>query len=254
MVAPGQPENFPFPGGFVPKASSQKDSSCNDTPNISGWAQPSENYSYILKSTVSQDDYPDDACKPYYHETAQVDNLRVNTQIEGPCINGALGTNNTCSQGYGPFFIRSSTLTVSGNLIVTDSITTESTICAAAISSEGTITTPVGKCFKIPHPLKQGKSLVHACLEGPETAVYIRGRLTNSNVIELPDYWTKLVDAESITVSLTQIGYSQDLIVEKIEWGTRVLIKSGNGANVDCYYNVTGTRKDIPPLEVEPDA
>lgn len=109
------------------------------------------------------------------------------------------------------------------------------------------------KSFNIPHPIKPNKRLWHGCLEGPEYGVYIRGRLTNSNVIELPDYWTGLVDPETITVSLTQIGYSQDLIVEKIEWGKRVMVRSISGANIDCYYTVNATRNDIPPLQVEQD-
>ena len=53
----------------------------------------------------------------------------------------------------------------------------------------------------------------HVCLEGPEAGVYYRGRITNSNVIELPEYWRSLVDPETISVSLTQINTSQDLIV-----------------------------------------
>lgn len=109
------------------------------------------------------------------------------------------------------------------------------------------------KSFNIPHPLKPNKRLWHGCLEGPEHGVYVRGRLTGSNVIQLPDYWSGLVDAETITVSLTQIGYTQDLIVEKIEWGKRVIIKSGTGSNIDCYYTVNATRKDIPLLQVEQD-
>lgn len=112
----------------------------------------------------------------------------------------------------------------------------------------------VTKYFNIEHPTKEDKRLVHACLEGPENGVYVRGRLTNSNIIELPEYWTGLVDPETITVTLTQIGYSQDLIVEKIEWGKRVIIRSGSGSNIDCYYTINGTRKDVPPLQVEQDA
>ena len=110
------------------------------------------------------------------------------------------------------------------------------------------------KYFNIEHPTQPGKRLVHACLEGPENGVYVRGRLTGSNVIELPEYWTGLVDPETITVNVTQIGYSQDLIVDKIEWGRKVIIKSGNGTTIDCYYTVNGTRKDVPPLSVEFDS
>ena len=62
------------------------------------------------------------------------------------------------------------------------------------------------KGFDIPHPTKKGKRVRHICVEGPESAVYIRGRLTGSNIIELPDYWDGLVDLDTVTISLTQIG------------------------------------------------
>ena len=41
------------------------------------------------------------------------------------------------------------------------------------------------KNFVIPHPTKEGKQLVHTCLEGPENGVYVRGRLLNRTEIEL---------------------------------------------------------------------
>lgn len=111
------------------------------------------------------------------------------------------------------------------------------------------------KDFDIPHPSKPGWRLRHTCLEGPENGIYIRGRLTNKNVIELPDYWADLVDSDTVTVTLTQIGCSQDLIVEKIESGKNIIIKSGNGSNIDCYYVIHGDRKDgeklIPEYEGE---
>lgn len=107
------------------------------------------------------------------------------------------------------------------------------------------------KNFDIPHPNKPGWRLRHTCLEGPANDVYFRGRLIGNNVIDLPDYWKGFVDPESITVSLTQIGSSQDLIIEKIEWGSRVIIKSGNASNIDCYYLIHGTRIDGEKLIVE---
>jgi len=107
------------------------------------------------------------------------------------------------------------------------------------------------KNFDIPHPNKPGWRLRHTCLEGPENAVYFRGRLKGANVIELPEYWKNFVDPESITVSLTQIGSSQDLIVDKIEWGSRVLIRSGNASAIDCYYLIHGERIDGEKLIVE---
>ena len=98
------------------------------------------------------------------------------------------------------------------------------------------------KSFDIPHARKKGKRIRHVCLEGPEAAIYIRGRLSNKNEIELPEYWDGLIDPETITVSLTQIGSSQDLMVDKIEWGKKVIIKSGNASAIDCFYEVKAAR------------
>ena len=82
------------------------------------------------------------------------------------------------------------------------------------------------KHLTFPHPSKEGKRLVYACLEGPENGVYVRGRLKNNNTIELPDYWVDLVDPDSITVQLTPMGTSQDLIVDSINWGRQVIVRS----------------------------
>lgn len=116
---------------------------------------------------------------------------------------------------------------------------------------QGTINTQSWKGFDIKHPNKENHRLRHICLEGPEAGVYIRGRLTNQTVIEIPEYWIGLVDPETITVTLTQIGYSQDLIVGEIEWGRKILVKSGNGANIDCYYTIQAARIDGEKLIVE---
>ena len=106
------------------------------------------------------------------------------------------------------------------------------------------------KGFDIPHPTKKGTRVRHICVEGPESAVYIRGRLTGSNIIELPDYWDGLVDLDTVTISLTQIGYAQDLITEGVKWGKQVYVKSGNGTTIDCYYSIWANRIG-PPLHVQ---
>ena len=82
-------------------------------------------------------------------------------------------------------------------------------------------------------------------------AIYVRGKLLNSNVITLPDYWDGLVDKESITVNLTQIGHSQDLYVEKIEWGKNIIVKSGNGTTINCHYQVWADRLGKMIIEYE---
>jgi hypothetical protein len=116
---------------------------------------------------------------------------------------------------------------------------------------QGTINVQSWKGFDIKHPTRPSHRLRHICLEGPEAGIYIRGRLTENTVIELPEYWKGLIDPESITVHLTPIGYSQDLIVEKIEWGQRIVIKSNSGNTIDCFYEVKASRIDGEPLIVE---
>ena len=64
--------------------------------------------------------------------------------------------------------------------------------------------------------IKEGEKLEHGSLEGPENGVYVRGKC-ESNVIELPDYWTGLVDEDTITVQITPVGGWQQIYVEKIE-------------------------------------
>ena len=92
--------------------------------------------------------------------------------------------------------------------------------------------------------------LRHGSLEGPENGVYVRGRLKDNNVIELPDYWTGLVDEDTITVNLTAIGRGQDLWVEDVA-ENKVTV---GGENVNCFYTVFAERKDVERFEVEYEA
>ena len=117
---------------------------------------------------------------------------------------------------------------------------------------QGPINVQGWKGFDIKHPNKPNHRLRHICVEGPESAIYIRGRLKNENIINIPDYWDGLVDPDSITVSLTQIGSSQDLLVDRIDWGKKVVVKSGTASNIDCYYQIWGNRIG-PKLFVEYD-
>ena len=187
-----------------------------DCADYATWGQPSPSYYYIFKGNAKEEDYPEEACTPWYHSTAQIDGLKINS----PGITGA------------------------GNINITG------TVVASEVTASG-ITLTSRKPFDIPHPTKEGHRLRHVCLEGPESGVYVRGRLTGKNVIELPEYWRGLVDPETITVTLTQIKTSQDLIVDAIEWGSRIKIKSGNGTNIDCYYVVHAERSDGEKLIVE---
>jgi hypothetical protein len=83
-------------------------------------------------------------------------------------------------------------------------------------------------------------------LEGPEHAVYCRGRI-NNETIELPEEWTGLVDEKTITVQLTPIGHFQSIYVGEIK-NNKVYLKCED--HIDCFYFVQGTRKDIPSLQI----
>ena len=106
------------------------------------------------------------------------------------------------------------------------------------------------KAFDIPHPSRAGYRLRHICLEGPESAVFFRGRLKNRKVIKLPTYWEKLVDPTTITVNLTPFGSHQDIIVKRLD-STEIHLQSNGGLPIDCFYHVYGTRQDIERLSVE---
>jgi len=109
------------------------------------------------------------------------------------------------------------------------------------------------KSFLIDHPTKPGKKLRHGSLEGPENGVYIRGK-SDSNIIELPEYWTKLIDEDSITVQLTPIGKHQHIYVEKIDNNT-VYIQSDesrkNSNDLNYFYLILAERIDVEKLQIE---
>ena len=106
------------------------------------------------------------------------------------------------------------------------------------------------KSFIIDHPTKEGMKLRHGSLEGPENGVYVRGRLKGNNTIELPDYWTGLVDEDTITVNLTAIGSESSLHKVVDIYDNTVVVDSEDG-NINCFYTVFGERKDVEKMEVE---
>jgi hypothetical protein len=108
------------------------------------------------------------------------------------------------------------------------------------------------KNFVIDHPTKEGKKLVHTCLEGPENGVYVRGKLVDESVIELPEYWTKLVDESSISISITPLGNSQDIFVSKIE-NNKIYLQEKESMPISCFYHIFGTRNDVEKLITEID-
>ena len=106
------------------------------------------------------------------------------------------------------------------------------------------------KNFDIPHPTKEGWRLTHSCLEGPEAAVYVRGKLINTNTIKLPEYWENLVDSETITVSVTPIGSYHNIFVKYFD-SKEIVLESKENISVCCFYHIFGERIDTEKLIVE---
>ena len=105
------------------------------------------------------------------------------------------------------------------------------------------------KSFVIDHPSKEGMTLRHGSLEGPEHAVYIRGQ-AKGNLIDLPDYWSDLVDEESITVQLTPKYHHQTLYVKSVD-NEKVVVGSPKGITPEFYYLIHAERKDVDKMVVE---
>jgi len=118
------------------------------------------------------------------------------------------------------------------------------------ISNNGAHVLSTKKNFDIPHPTKEGWRLTHSCIEGPEAAVYVRGKLINQNIIKLPKYWEKLVDPETITVSITSINSYQNIFVKKFDI-TEVILESTENISIYCFYHVFGERIDTEKLVSE---
>ena len=145
-------------------------------------------------------------------------------------------------------------VTITGDVVVagTQRITSNLTVSGTTFASvQGTINVPGWKGFDIKHPNKKGHRLRHICVEGPEAAVYVRGTLKNSNIIELPEYWKGLIDPESISITLTPIGSYQELYIKNIEWGQKVTVMNSTSGSIHCFYSIWASRIDGEPLVVE---
>ena len=108
------------------------------------------------------------------------------------------------------------------------------------------------KGFDIEHPTRKGKRLRHICVEGPESAIYIRGKLKGTHIIDIPEYWQGLVDYDTITVNLTPCGKPDlSLYVKEIR-DDKIILSSDHLTQVECFYQVWGNRIG-PELHVEYD-
>lgn len=104
------------------------------------------------------------------------------------------------------------------------------------------------KSFLIPHPSKPGFTLRHGSLEGPENGVYLRGR-SSEICVHFPDYWSDLVDADTITVHVTPVGGGSLHVKHWDHEGFTI----GYGWHRPREYTwvAFAERKDVPKLKLE---
>ena len=164
-------------------------------------------YDYIVKSQTNDTDYPSDACPPYVHGNAQIDNLQVNSSVTG-----------------------TGSVTVNGNV--------SSNGGAHVLSNKKNLP------FDMSHPNKAGWRLRHVCIEGPEIAVYCRGKVSQDGIINLPSFWEGLVNPEDMTINLTPIGSWQELFVKEIRWGKQIVVRNNASGAINADYHIIARRLD----------
>ena len=163
--------------------------------------------SYIVKTVLPpEDEYPNDICPPKYHSRAKIDVLNVTDEVIG--VGDVNMTGDVKSNGGGHVLSNKKNLP-----------------------------------FDMPHPNKEGWRLRHVCIEGPEIAVYFRGRVKNREEISYPSYWKGLVDWTTVTVNLTPIGAHQNIIVKRFD-EDKIYLQSKGGMPIDCFYHITARRLD----------
>ena len=105
----------------------------------------------------------------------------------------------------------------------------------------------ITKSFLIAHQSQPGKKLQYGVLEGPEHAVFCRGKLKHSHAIQLPEEWEWLVDADTITVQLTPVHPTKQPSILRIE--NNVVHLAGAEKDIDCHFVIHAERKDVPKIE-----
>ena len=174
------------------------------------------------------------------------------TTMYGVTIKNALSLKNgvdiknAIGLGNGPVQ-DNTTHNVAGALVVGGVIAAGGNVTAPMFfgNVSGCVGVPVGcKSFDIPHPTRKERRVRHICVEAPTADIYVRGRLKDNNVLELPEYWKGLVDPESITVNLTPNGVHQELFIKSIE-NNKVTVFNNSAGRINCHYVIYGERIDV---------
>jgi hypothetical protein len=97
--------------------------------------------------------------------------------------------------------------------------------------------------FDIEHPNKKGWRLRHVCIEGPEIAVYCRGKVLEDGIITFPSFWKGFVNFDDITINLTPLGTWQELYIGEIK-EDRAVVFNNNKNPIHADYHIVARRLD----------
>lgn len=154
-------------------------------------------------------------------------------------LNGSSTGNVTLEKNSGPipsFEVKATTTTFTGSVSATGSVSSDSG--GHVLSNKKNLP------FDMPHPNKEGWRLRHVCIEGPEIAVYCRGKVSSDGIINLPSFWDGLVNPEDMTISLTPIGCWQELFVKEVISGKQIVVVNNTGGLINADYYIIARRLD----------
>tara|TARA_B100001996_G_scaffold162492_1_gene123932 strand:+ start:603 stop:866 length:264 start_codon:yes stop_codon:yes gene_type:complete len=64
------------------------------------------------------------------------------------------------------------------------------------------------------------------------------GTVKVDGIIELPDHMVGQIDVATLCVQLTPIGVYQELFVDAIQYGAKIIIRNAAGGPINAYYHV----------------
>lgn len=136
-------------------------------------------------------------------------------------------------------------LSVAGKVSISGKLTVLGVIKSPTIDLlKAKIASKKNRPFDMPHPNKKGWRLRHVCIEGPEIAVYCRGKVPEDGIINLPSFWEGLVNVEDMSINITPLGCWQELFVKEILWGKQVVVRNNSGGPINADYHIVARRID----------
>jgi antitoxin component YwqK of YwqJK toxin-antitoxin module len=115
------------------------------------------------------------------------------------------------------------------------------------------------KCFRITHPEKSFKYLIHAAIESNEVLNKYSGNVTTGSdslaTVSLPSYFENVNTDYRYTLTVISTDFVQAIVYSEIDEENEFIIKT-NAPNVKVSWEVTGRRDDDymqdNPFEAEP--